>query len=624
MSRSNARSRMHLRNSTRRPGLNSQSPQQRSMGKPDALERQEARYRSLVTATAQIIWTTDPEGQVIEPLPSWQEFTGQTPQEYYGSGWIAAVHPDDRERTAAVWRQAVLTSSLYKTEYRLQRHDGLYRLVAVRGVPVVENDGSIREWVGACTDITDRTAEERRRELTHALLGLFAQKVTLKEYLDSVLEALRQWSDCQALGIRLLNEQRRLPYAASTGFDASFVELEHSQDLDPANCCCARMLAQAYTEQERALLTRGGSFLLDDVTAYVQRLPAEKQAKFDRSCSRFGFKSLAMVPMRYHGESIGLIQLADHRLHQLPLSTVEFIESMAPLIAEAIHRFQAETELAKYRDRLEELVRQRTLELEAANKRLQEEILQRQRAQETLLQTAEELERSNRDLEQFAYVASHDLQEPLRAVGGYVRLLQHRFPESMDPKALEYIAGAADGATRMERLITDLLAFARVGTQSGGFVRADLNALFRDAVHNLQASIRAAEGIVTCEPLPQIAVDATQMVQLFQNLVGNALKFRSEQPPRIHVQARQDSTHWIFSIRDNGIGIDPKYFERIFQIFQRLHTRAHYPGTGIGLAICKKIVERHGGVIWVESAPGQGSVFMFSIQEPMNIQQEKS
>lgn len=594
------------------------------MGKPDALERQEARYRSLVTATAQIIWTTDPEGQVIEPLPSWQEFTGQTPQEYYGSGWIAAVHPDDRERTAAVWRQAVLTSSLYKTEYRLQRHDGLYRLVAVRGVPVVENDGSIREWVGACTDITDRTAEERRRELTHALLGLFAQKVTLKEYLDSVLEALRQWSDCQALGIRLLNEQRRLPYAASTGFDASFVELEHSQDLDPANCCCARMLAQAYTEQERALLTRGGSFLLDDVTAYVQRLPAEKQAKFDRSCSRFGFKSLAMVPMRYHGESIGLIQLADHRLHQLPLSTVEFIESMAPLIAEAIHRFQAETELAKYRDRLEELVRQRTLELEAANKRLQEEILQRQRAQETLLQTAEELERSNRDLEQFAYVASHDLQEPLRAVGGYVRLLQHRFPESMDPKALEYIAGAADGATRMERLITDLLAFARVGTQSGGFVRADLNALFRDAVHNLQASIRAAEGIVTCEPLPQIAVDATQMVQLFQNLVGNALKFRSEQPPRIHVQARQDSTHWIFSIRDNGIGIDPKYFERIFQIFQRLHTRAHYPGTGIGLAICKKIVERHGGVIWVESAPGQGSVFMFSIQEPMNIQQEKS
>jgi PAS domain S-box-containing protein len=590
---------------------------------PDALQRQEARYRSLVTASAQIVWTTDPDGQVIEPLPSWQEFTGQTPQQYYGSGWVAAVHPQDRERTTAVWRRAVRTRSLYETEYRLQRYDGQYRLVAVRGVPVVEHDGAIREWVGACTDITERTAEEKRRELTHALLGLFAQKVTLKEYLDSVLEALRQWSGCEALGVRLLNEQQRIPYAAWTGFDPSFIELEQSHPLDPENCCCTRVLGQVCNEEERSRLTPGGSYRLDDFSAYVQGLPQEKQGRFCAGCARVGFQSLAVVPMRYHGECIGVIHLADHKSHQLPLGTVEFIESMAPLIAEAIHRFQAETELAKYRDRLEELVRQRTLELEAANQRLHVEILQRQRAQETLLQTAQELERSNRDLEQFAYVASHDLQEPLRAVGGYVRLLQHRFPEAMDAKALEYIAGAADGAARMERLITDLLAFARVGTQSGGFARTDLNALFRDAVHNLQESIRWAEGIVTCEPLPRLTVDATQMVQLFQNLIGNALKFRSEQPPRIHVQARQEGGRWIFSVRDNGIGIDPKYFERIFQIFQRLHTRVRYPGTGIGLAICKKIVERHGGTIWVESAPAQGSVFLFSIHEPAAVNQEQ-
>lgn len=622
--RANARSRAYVTNSATRLRIDTVALNARVATEPDALERQEARYRSLVTATAQIVWTTDPDGQVIEPLPSWQEFTGQTPEQYSGSGWIAAVHPEDRERTTAVWRRAVSTRSLYETEYRLQRHDGQYRLVAVRGVPVVENDGTIREWVGACTDITERTAEERRRELTHALLGLFAQKVTLREYLDSVLESLRQWSECQALGIRLLNGQRRLPYAAWTGFEPGFIELEHSHELEPEKCCCARVLSQSYTDQERGLVTRGGSYRLDDLGAYVQGLPAEHQARFDGSCARFGFNSLAVIPLRYHGESIGLIQVADRRPHQLPLGTVEFIESMAPLIAEAIHRFQAETELANYRDRLEELVRQRTLELEAANQRLQVEILQRQRAQETLLQTAQELERSNRDLEQFAYVASHDLQEPLRAVGGYVRLLQHRFPESMDAKALEYISGAADGARRMERLITDLLAFARVGTQAGGFVPSDLNDLFRDAVHNLQASIRAAEGIVTCEPLPQLAVDATQMVQLFQNLIGNALKFRSNQPPRIHVHARHEAGFWIFSVRDNGIGIDPKYFERIFQIFQRLHTRAHYPGTGIGLAICKKIVERHGGAIWVESTPGQGSVFSFSVQEPTDIQQDKS
>jgi light-regulated signal transduction histidine kinase (bacteriophytochrome) len=318
---------------------------------------------------------------------------------------------------------------------------------------------------------------------------------------------------------------------------------------------------------------------------------------------------------------MGVIHLADRRPNHLPESTVQFVESMAPLIAEAVHRFQAETELAKYRDRLEELVRQRTLELEAANQRLQLEILHRQRAQEILLQTARELERSNHDLEQFAYVASHDLQEPLRAVGGYVKLLQHRFPKELDSKALEFIAGAADGAARMERLITDLLAFARVGTQGGEFVRADLNDLFREAVHNLQASVREAQAIITSETLPRLTVDATQMLQLFQNLLGNAIKFRSVRPARIHVNARRDEGHWILSVRDNGIGIDPKYYQRIFQIFQRLHTRTYYPGTGIGLAICKKIVERHGGAIWVESVPGEGTTFSFSIQEPPSGQE---
>jgi PAS domain S-box-containing protein len=607
---SKARSQTSAKNSQALTPI-SDLPRDRVTGQPDALERQEARYRSLVTATAQIVWTTDPEGQVIEPLPSWQEFTGQTPQEYHGSGWIAAVHPEDRDRTSVIWRRAVMTRSLYETEYRLRRHDGQYRRVAVRGVPVVESDGRIREWVGLCTDITERTAEEKRRELTHALLGLFAQKVTLKEYLDSVLEMLRQWCGCEALAIRLLTAQRQIPYAAWIGFEPAFIEREGSVAPESDDCCCTRVFAQTYHEQDRLLLTPGGSYRFDDLPRYFRALPPQKRYH----CAEFGFRSLAIIPVRYHGESIGVIQMADRRANQLPLATVEFIESMAPLIAEAVHRFQAETELAQYRDRLEELVRQRTLELEAANQMLQVEILQRQRAQETLLQTAQELERSNRDLEQFAYVASHDLQEPLRAVGGYVKLLQHRFPDDVEPKALEYIAGAADGARRMERLITDLLAFARVGTHSGGFVLADLNTLFREAVHNLQASVLEAGAIVTCETLPRLTVDATQMLQLFQNLIGNAIKFRSARAPRVHVNSRREQDRWIFSVKDNGIGIDAKYYQRIFQIFQRLHTRRQYPGTGIGLAICKKIVERHGGAIWVESAPGEGSTFCFAIKE---------
>jgi len=247
--------------------------------------------------------------------------------------------------------------------------------------------------------------------------------------------------------------------------------------------------------------------------------------------------------------------------------------------------------------------------------------IERKRAQAALQLTAEEVKRSNRDLEQFAYIASHDLQEPLRAVGGYVKLLQRRFPENMDAKALEYINGAAAGADRMERLISDLLAFSRVGTRGGAFSPADLDAILNEALHNLQTSLTTTQAKVTREALPTLAVDATQVMQIFQNLIGNAIKFRSERPPEIHVGAQKQPGRWVFSVRDNGIGIEPQYFERIFQIFQRLHTRKHYPGTGIGLAICKKMVERHDGAIWVESEPGRGSTFFFSLPETSVIKQ---
>ena len=244
---------------------------------------------------------------------------------------------------------------------------------------------------------------------------------------------------------------------------------------------------------------------------------------------------------------------------------------------------------------------------------IKQDISERKQAQVALQQTAEEVKRSNRDLEQFAYIASHDLQEPLRAVGGYMKLLQLRFPQNMDAKAIEYINGAVEGAGRMERLISDLLAFSRVGAGSGSFSPADLNAILDEALHNLQTSIHGAQAKVTCDELPTLPVDGTQVMQLFQNLIANAIKFRSDRRPEIHVGAQKQPDRWLLSVRDNGIGIEPQYFERIFRIFQRLHTRKHYPGTGIGLAICKKIVERHGGIIWVESEPGHSSTFYFSL-----------
>jgi signal transduction histidine kinase len=250
------------------------------------------------------------------------------------------------------------------------------------------------------------------------------------------------------------------------------------------------------------------------------------------------------------------------------------------------------------------------------------DITERKRAEEALAQRAQELARSNADLAQFAYVASHDLKEPLRAVSGCVGLLKANYEGKLDERTGEYMTHIVDGAARMETLIDGLLAYSRVGTQGGELQPVECGKALGTAVQNLAASIQESGAIVTCDALPTVQGDAQQLVSLFQNLIGNAFKFRQEAPPRIHVSAEWNGTLWRFSVRDNGIGIAPQYFERIFGVFQRLHTRREYPGTGIGLAICKKIVERHGGRIWVESVPGEGATFCFSLLDAQTIHRQ--
>lgn len=242
-----------------------------------------------------------------------------------------------------------------------------------------------------------------------------------------------------------------------------------------------------------------------------------------------------------------------------------------------------------------------------------EDISRRKATEQALQATLSELERSNSELQQFAYVASHDLQEPLRMVSSYVRLLERRYKEKLDADADEFITYAADGAKRMQRLINDLLQYSRVGSRRRPFEPTDCEAVLNQVLANLQVAIERTNAQITRDPLPTVMADKSQLEQVFQNLIDNALKFRGEAPPVIHVSARRNGSHWIFSVRDNGVGIDAQYSDRIFVIFQRLHGREEYPGTGIGLAICKKIVERHDGRIWVESNGDQGSSFFFTV-----------
>jgi signal transduction histidine kinase len=277
--------------------------------------------------------------------------------------------------------------------------------------------------------------------------------------------------------------------------------------------------------------------------------------------------------------TIVIISVAMHRARQ------RAIDRQIELEREMRERIQAEEALRKAHDELEARVQERTAELA----------------------------RSNAELQQFAYVASHDLQEPLRMVSNFTQLLAERYDAKLDNDGREFIAFAVEGATRMQTLVQDLLALSRVGTRGKNLEVVRLAEAVDRAVANLEFAIQENGALVSHDELPEVMADSSQMMQLFQNLIGNGIKFKGAEPPRVHISAVRNGKEWTFSVRDNGIGFEPQYAERIFAVFQRLHSRDEYQGNGIGLSICRKIVERHQGRIWAESTPGSGTTFHFTM-----------
>lgn len=307
-----------------------------------------------------------------------------------------------------------------------------------------------------------------------------------------------------------------------------------------------------------------------------------------QAVSKLGLVSFAGIPIVMGERVVGVLGIMMDRPHGFTDEEKNLLKIFADQAAVALENAQLFEEIMVSRKEL-------------------------QRANEAISLKAEELARSNTELEQFAYVVSHDLQEPLRMVSSYVQLLARRYHEKLDSDADEFIAYAVEGAKRMQRLIHDLLAYSRVGTRGNEFKPINCEAVLGRTLFSLKAAVEECGAVVTHDPLPTVTGDGMQLEQLFQNLIGNAIKFRNQEVPRIHVSSERKRDEWLFSVRDNGIGIDPQYAERIFVIFQRLHGRAEYSGTGVGLAVCKKIVERHGGRIWVESEIGKGATFSFTI-----------
>lgn len=320
------------------------------------------------------------------------------------------------------------------------------------------------------------------------------------------------------------------------------------------------------------------------------------------------FKNLSLGLVVFVSVLAGMIAVATSRLIAQPILA---LQKGAEIIGGGNLDYKVGTDaedevgrLSRAFDRMTENLKKITASRDDLNK-----------AQTEIKRKIQELARSNEELARFAYVASHDLQEPLRMVTSYVRLLEKRYKGRMDKDADDFIHFAVDGAVRMQKLIDDLLTYSRVGTKGKPLEPVESAKALQDALHNLDVVIREKGAVVTHLALPRVMADETQLVQLFQNLIGNAVKFCDQTSPRVHVAAERQGREWAFSVHDNGIGIDMRYEEKIFQVFQRLHPKDQYPGTGIGLAVCRKIVERHGGRMWVDSHPGHGSTFYFTLQE---------
>jgi PAS domain S-box-containing protein len=531
----------------------------------EALKRASAYNRSLIEASLDPLLTIGPDGKITDVNRAAEEVTGCSREELIGSDF--SDYFTDPESARAGYREFLERGSDWDYPLDLKHRNGHLTAVLYNASVYRDESGKVIGAFAAARDISKRKGAEER---------LLSQTAII----NSVNRVLREAIMCES------EEQLAKACLAlaeeSTGAKFGFIdELNAAGKVDtiaisdPGWEACRMPKTNAVVMLKNlevrgiwaSVIRQGRSLIVNDPASHPDRVgtpPGHPQ-----------ITSFLGVPLKQAGRTIGLIGLANKEAGYSHADR-EAVEALSAAFAEALIRKRAEEELKR---------------------------------------TLVDLQRSNAELEQFAYVASHDLQEPLRTVASFVQLLARRYKGELDSDADEFIAYATDGANRMQRLINDLLVYSRVSTRGKEFELADCTHALGQAIANLQKVILENGAVVTNDDMPRVKADETQLIQLFQNLIDNAIKFHSEEPPRIHVAARKEGKEWLFSVQDNGIGIDPQYNERIFVIFQRLHEKDKYPGTGIGLAICKRIVERHRGRIWVESTPEKGSTFLFTIPE---------
>jgi len=597
-------------------------------------------HAAVLEAAANGIVITAPDGTIQWVNPAFTELTGYTFAEAIGQNpRVLNSHTHDQAFFKNMW-DTVLAGQVWHGELVNRRKDGSLYTEEMTITPVKTAAGKVEHFIAIKQDATARKAAEVALRQSQQLLKLITDAApALISYIGAdgryrmANAAYHQWLgvDPEKMPGRLAHEvvgaaawQKVQAYVDRVmAGETVLYEMELSYaDTTP------RWFHTSYTpDRDETGQVRGFVVLAMDIT---QRKHAEQAqlllaAIVESTDDAIISKSLDGIILSWNAAAQRLLGYTAAEIIGRPITVLlppehlEEEEQIQALLRRGDRWEHLETvRVAKDGRRIDVSITASPLKDSQGHvvgaSKIMRDITQRKQAEQALARTAEELARSNKDLAQFAYVASHDLQEPLRMVTGYMQLIEKRYKAKLEPEAVEFLAFAVDGATRMSRLITDLLDYSRVNTRGRPLEPVDMQEVMERALRNLEAAIAESGAVITHDPLPTVPGDASQLTQLLQNLIGNAIKFRAtDRPPRICIGAEKKDDDWVFSVKDNGIGIEAQYAEKIFMIFQRLHSRAEYPGTGIGLAICKRIVERHGGRIWVQSEPGKGATFFFTI-----------
>jgi PAS domain S-box-containing protein len=513
------------------------------------------------------------DGRYLGVNRAWEDFFGVPRADIIG-GTVQDLYsgsPANAVRHSAMDEELWSRPGSQSYEIQLTLRDGRVHHTIYYKATYISADGEVAGLIGTIVDITERKQAEQREAIEHAITRFLGASDSLGEAIRGIMQVMCERLDWACAARWSLDEAHNRLHCMETW------SIDDPEIREFLTLSCRETFVPGKTGMIRRVLATGESVWVADVTEKpdFQRAPLAAKA---------GLRGAFALPVVVGDRVLGAIEFFSREARNPDRWLLQVTVAIGGQIGQLMARRAAEDATRAAHDELEVKAR--------------------------------ELARSNEELQQFAYVASHDLQEPLRMVSSYTQLLDRRYGDKLDGDAKEFMEFIVDGAARMKQLIEDLLAFSRVGTRGREFQEVASEAALTKALANLRGAAQASGATVTHGVLPVVFGDNGQLVQVFQNLVGNAMKFRGEAAPRIHVEGEERGQVWLFTVRDNGIGLDPQYSDRIFMMFQRLHNKADYPGTGIGLAICKKIVDRHGGRIWVDSRPGEGCTFGFTLARP--------